>query len=67
MPEALTLAIRERTGPGGFSRFVAEAAEKRLRGELLDEYLDGLDTLHGSVPPDLTEQAKREWPDYEAE
>jgi hypothetical protein len=65
MPEELTAAIRERTGPGGFSRFVAEAAEKRLRFELLDEYLDELDELYGPVPRELMEQARREWPDYE--
>jgi len=65
MPEELTLAIRERTGPGGFSRFVAEAADKRLRGELFNEYLDELDRTYGPVPPELMEQARREWPDLE--
>jgi hypothetical protein len=65
MPEELTLAIRERTGPGGFSRFVAEAADKRLRGELLDEYLDELDQIYGPVPQELLDQAEREWPDHE--
>jgi hypothetical protein len=65
MPEELTAAIRERTGPGGFSRFVTEAAEQRLRYELLDEYLDELDELYGPVPRELMEQARREWPDYE--
>jgi len=63
MPEELSLAIRERTGPGGFSRYIAEAAEKRLRGELFSEYLDELDRAYGPVPPELTEQARREWPD----
>jgi acetylornithine deacetylase/succinyl-diaminopimelate desuccinylase-like protein len=67
MPEELTVAVRERTGPGGFSRFVAEATEKRLRGELLDEYLDELDEIYGPVPHELMEQARREWPDYEGE
>lgn len=65
MPEELTAAIRKRTGPGGFSRFVTEAAEKRLKYELLDEYLDELDELYGPVPRELMEQARREWPDYE--
>ena len=31
MPEDLATAIREHTGPGGFSRFVAEAAERQLQ------------------------------------
>jgi hypothetical protein len=65
MPEELTLAIRERTGPGEFSRFVAEAAEKRLRNELLGEYLDDLDRIYGPVPPELIDWAERQWPDYE--
>lgn len=65
MPETLTAAIRERTGPGGFSRFVTEAADKRLRGELLDEYLDELDRIHGPVPQDLLDRAERAWPDYD--
>jgi hypothetical protein len=65
MPEELSLAIRERTGPGEFSRFVAEAADKRLRGELLDEYLDELDRIYGPVPQELLDQAEREWPDHD--
>lgn len=64
MPEELSAAIRERTGPGGFSRFVSDAAERQLRNELLDEYLDELDELYGPVPRELMEQARREWPDY---
>ncbi len=67
MPEELSLAIRERTGPGGFSRYIAEAADKRLRGELFDEYLDELDRAHGPVSPELMEQARREWPDFAGE
>jgi hypothetical protein len=65
MPEELTTAIRERTGPGGFSRFVTEAAERQLKSELLRELLGELDAEFGPVPPELREQAKREWPDYE--
>jgi hypothetical protein len=65
MPEELSLAIRERTGPGGFSRYIAEAADKRLRGELFNEYLDELDRTYGPVPPELMEEARREWPDFE--
>lgn len=64
MPEELSLAIRERTGPGAFSRYIAEAAEKRLRGELFNEYLDELDRAYGPVPPELAERARREWPDF---
>jgi hypothetical protein len=65
MPEELTAAIRERTGPGGFSRFVTEAAERQLKNELLRELLDELEAESGPIPAELREQAKREWPDYE--
>jgi hypothetical protein len=67
MPEELSLAIRERTGPGGFSRYISDAAEKRLRNELLGEYLDELDRIHGPVPRELLDWAGRQWPDYEEE
>jgi hypothetical protein len=66
MPEELSAAIRERTGPGEFSRFVAEAAEKRLRNELLGEYLDELDRVHGPVPQEVLDWAERLWLDLEA-
>lgn len=65
MPEELTAAIRTRTGPGGFSRFVSEAAERRLHSELLGELLDEFDAELGPTPAELREQARREWPDYE--
>jgi hypothetical protein len=65
MPEELTAAIRERSGPGGFSRFVSQAAERRLKDELLRELLDEMDAEFGPVPVELREQARREWPDYE--
>src|SRR5215471_11442414 len=56
MPEELTAAIRERTGPGGFSRFVSEAADRRLRSELLRELLDEFDAEFGPIPAELREQ-----------
>jgi hypothetical protein len=65
MPEELATAIRERTGPGGFSRYISEAAERQLRRDGLRELLDELDAEYGPVPPELLEQARREWPDYE--
>jgi hypothetical protein len=67
MPEELITAIRERTGPGGFSRYVTEAADRRLRLDGLRELLDELYAEVGPVSPELLEQARREWPDYEEE
>jgi len=65
MPEELTAAVRERTGPGGFSRYVTEAVEERLRLDLMDEYAAELEAANGPVSPEELREAMREWPDYE--
>jgi len=65
MPEELIEAVRGRSGPGGFSRYVAEAVDRELRHDLLGDFLDELDTEYGPVPEELLDQARREWPDYE--
>jgi hypothetical protein len=67
MPEELTAAIRERTGPGGFSRFVSEAAERRLRNESLGELLAEMDEIYGPVPQELLDWAERKWQELEEE
>ncbi|HEY1703220.1 MAG TPA: hypothetical protein VGG75_26250 [Trebonia sp.] len=67
MPEDLTAAIRERAGAGGFSRYVTEAAERRVRTESLGDLLAEMDKIYGPVSPELIEQARREWPDYEGD
>ena len=61
MPEDLATAIRERTGPGGFSRFIADAAERRLKSEEFRELLEELAAEAGPIPPELEEQVTREW------
>jgi hypothetical protein len=65
MPEDLAAAVRERTGAGGFSRYVAEAVEEKLRLELMDQYAAELEAANGPVTPEELEEAMREWPDYE--
>jgi hypothetical protein len=65
MPEELISAVRERTGPGGFSRYVTDAVERQYRHDGIRDYLDELDAQYGPVPAGLLEQARREWPDYE--
>lgn len=65
MPEELTAAIRTRTGPGGFSHYVTEAVEERLRLELMAEFAAELAAANGPVTPEELEEALREWPDYE--
>jgi hypothetical protein len=63
MPEDLATAIRERTGPGGFSRYVTEAVERRFRHDRLGDLLDELDTEFGPVSPEILQWAERQWPD----
>jgi hypothetical protein len=65
MPEDLATAIRERTGPGGFSRYVTEAVERRFRHDRLGDLLDELDTEFGPVPPEILQWAERQWPDHD--
>ena len=63
MPEDLATAIRERTGPGGFSRYVTEAVERQFRHDRLGDLLDELDTEFGPVSPEILQWAEQQWPD----
>ena len=63
MPEELADAVRARTGPGGFSRYVSEAVSREISHDLLGELIAELETEFGPVPPDVREQTRREWPD----
>jgi hypothetical protein len=65
MPEELADAVRARTGAGGFSRYVSEVVEREIRHERLGELLDELEAEYGPVPPEIREQTRREWPNYE--
>jgi hypothetical protein len=65
MPEDLATAIRERTGPGGFSRYVTEAVERRFRHDRLGDLLDELDAEFGPVSPEILRWAERQWPDHD--
>ena len=67
MPEELADAVRARTGSGGFSRYVTEAVEREFRHDLLGELIEELEAEYGPVPEHLLEEARREWPDSEAE
>src|SRR5487761_125382 len=49
MPEDLITAVREQTGPGGFSRYVTDAVERQYRRDGLSQYLDELDAEYGPV------------------
>src|SRR5215469_12010013 len=63
LPSELTEAIRARTGSGGFSRYVAEAIQNRIRHDLLGDLLDELEAEHGRVPEEIRQQTRRLWPD----
>jgi Arc/MetJ-type ribon-helix-helix transcriptional regulator len=67
MPEELADAVRARTGAGGFSRYITEVVEREIRHERLGELLDELEAEHGPVPPEIREQTRRMWPNYEDE
>lgn len=67
MPTELVDAIRARAGPGGFSRYVTEAAQARLQHDLLGDLLDELEAEHGPVPDEVREQARQMWPDQSGE
>ena len=65
MPEDLVTAVRERTGAGGFSRYITEAVEEKLRDDRLGDLSAWLEEQYGPVPEELIQEAMREWPDYE--
>ncbi len=67
MPSELVEAIRAETGSGGFSRYVTEAAQRRLRREGLRKLLDELEAEYGPVDEEGIREAMAEWPDYESE
>jgi hypothetical protein len=65
MPEELAEAVRARAGAGGFSRYVSDAVEREIRHDRLGELLDELEAEYGPVPPEVREQTRRMWPNYE--
>jgi hypothetical protein len=67
LPSELTEAIRARVGAGGFSRYVAEAVQERIRLELLDELLAEFEAEYGPIDEAGVLEAMKEWPDYESQ
>ncbi len=63
MPRELADAVRSRTGTGGFSRYVTEAVQLRLRHDLLGDLLAELEAEHGPIPEETREETRRLWPD----
>jgi len=67
LPTELTAAVRSRTGAGGFSRYVTDAVQERMRLDLLEDLSAELTAEFGPVSPELVRQAMAEWPDYQHE
>jgi Arc/MetJ-type ribon-helix-helix transcriptional regulator len=66
LPSELIQAIRGRTGTGGFSRYVAEAVQERIRLDLLADLSAELEAEYGPIDEEGVREAMKEWPDYEA-
>ncbi len=67
MPEGLADAVRARTGAGGFSGYVSDAVQEKIRLDLLGELSAELESEYGPIPAEIRKQTRREWPDYEEE
>ncbi|MGA4839835.1 hypothetical protein [Streptomyces sp. G45] len=67
-PEGAAEAIRARVGKREFSAFIAEAVERELRGQVLDEYLADYESRKGPVSGVARQRARHvfaeevEWP-----
>jgi Arc/MetJ-type ribon-helix-helix transcriptional regulator len=66
LPSELIAAIRARTGVGGFSRYVTEAVQERIRLDLLDDLSAELEAEYGPIDEEGVREALAEWPDYES-
>lgn len=60
--QTLARRVESRVGDRGLSGFVARAVEHELERDLLDEYLDELDTEFGPIPEGLVESVDDVWP-----
>jgi post-segregation antitoxin (ccd killing protein) len=61
LPAPLIARIKARVGARGVSRYVAQALEAEERREALRAWLTSQDDEHGSIPPEVMEEVRREW------
>ncbi|MBW6433199.1 hypothetical protein KZ829_05510 [Actinoplanes hulinensis] len=59
LPEGTAEAIRARVGKREFSAFIAEAVERELRGQVLDEYLADYESRKGPVSEKARQRARQ--------
>lgn len=67
LPEGTAEAIRARVGKREFSAFIAEAVERELRGQVLDEYLADYESRKGPISAQARQRARRVFDDVFAE
>ncbi|MDX3356391.1 hypothetical protein PV703_24400 [Streptomyces sp. ME01-24h] len=60
LPEELAEAIRAEVGPGGFSRYVTQAVERRREQDRLGELVDWLESEYGPITEDELTRAEAE-------
>ena len=59
LPEGTAEAIRARVGKREFSAFIADAVERELRGQVLDEYLADHESRKGPVAEQARQRARQ--------
>ncbi|GAA4593148.1 hypothetical protein BJY16_000869 [Actinoplanes octamycinicus] len=67
LPEGTAEAIRARVGKREFSAFIAEAVERELRGQILDEYLADYEVRKGPVSAQARHRARQVFDEVFAE
>ncbi|MFD5040513.1 hypothetical protein ACFWNI_25985 [Streptomyces sp. NPDC058377] len=67
LPEGTAEAIRARVGKREFSAFVAEAVERELRGQVLDEYLADYENRKGPISEQAHQRARQVFDEVFAE
>ena len=67
LPEGTAEAIRARVGKREFSAFIAEAVERELRGQVLDEYLADYESRKGPVSQEARQRARQVFDEVFAE
>ncbi|WP_045746066.1 hypothetical protein [Actinoplanes rectilineatus] len=67
LAEGTAEAIRARVGKREFSAFIAEAVERELRGQILDEYLADYESRQGPISGQARQRAKQVFDEVFAE
>lgn len=67
LPEGTAEAIRRRVGKREFSAFIAEAVERELRGQILDEYLADYERRKGPISEAGQQRARQVFDEVFAE